>query len=224
MNYFFLLLTSYSLLLASCSPATPTAAPEPVAVQYSAAAQPWLSAVYDCAGETPILAEQRAARYFDPSAELTIRLGEPEQLTTPTFEIGVEEILVIVNPQNPVTKLDATDAGALFSGRIRNWSQLGGPDVSVRTWIYAPGEDIQQIFEAAVMQGATVTSLARLATSPDEMAQAIASDVSAVGILPRRWKTENVQEAYVAASAPVLAITSTGPQEEVKDLLACLQK
>ncbi len=224
MSNFFLPLTFCSLLLASCSPAAPTAAPEPITVQYSAAAQPWLPGVYDCAGGTPIFAEQRAVQYFDSSADLAIRLGEPEQMTTPAFEIGIEEIIVVVHSQNPITNLSLAQVRELFSGRISDWSQLGGPDAPIQVWIYAPGEDIQQAFEAAVMQGAAVTSLARLATSPDGMSQAIASDANAIGILPRRWKAENVREAYVAASVPVLAITSAEPQGAVKDLLACLQE
>ena len=171
-----------------------------------------------------MLADQRAAQYFDLSADLAIRLGEPVPLTAPAFEIGSEEILVVVHPHNPLANLGATQVRELFSGRIRNWSQVGGADASVQVWIYTSGEEIQQIFEAAVMQGLALTSLARLATSPDEMYQAIANDANAVGILPRSWKTENVQEAYVIASAPVLAIISTGPQGAVKDLLACLQE
>jgi hypothetical protein len=221
---FLTLLLLTFLFLASCSPATPTAAPEPITVQYSASAQPWLSAVYDCAGKTPIFAEHRAMQYFDPSADIAIRLGEPEQLRTPAFEIGIEEILVIVHPQNHVTEIGVTEVRELFTGQIRNWSQLGGPDASVRVWIYALGEDIQQIFEAAVMQGGAVTSLERLAASPDEMYKAIANDVNAVGILPSRRMAENVQDVYVAASVPVLAITSSEPQGALAHLLTCLQK
>jgi hypothetical protein len=74
------------------------------------------------------------------------------------------------------------------------------------------------------MQGGTVTSLAQLAVSPDEMYKAIADDVNAIGILPRSWKVENVQEVYVAATVPVLAITPYEKQGVTADLLACLQK
>ncbi len=212
------------LLLASCSPAAPGALPKPFTVQYSAAAQSWLAGLYDCAGETPVIADQRAAQYFDSSADLAIRLGEPEHSTTPAFEIGIEEIIVIVHPQNPVEELGVVDVRGLFSGRIRNWSQAGGADTPVQVWSYSPGEDIQQIFAASVMRGAAVASLARLAASPDEMAQVIANDAGAVGILPRRWLTEDVQEVYVAATVPVLAIASAELQGAVKDLLACLQE
>jgi hypothetical protein len=55
------------------------------------------------------------------------------------------------------------------------------------------------------------------------MSRAIANDPNAVGILSRRWKTEDVSDVYVAASAPVLAITPSEPQGVIKDLLACLQ-
>jgi len=74
------------------------------------------------------------------------------------------------------------------------------------------------------MQGGTVTSLAQLATNPDEVYQAIADDVNAIGILPRSWKAENVQEVYVAATVPVLAIIPSEEQGVTADLLACLQE
>jgi len=218
-----LLLLAFFLLV-SCSPTPPIAVPESISIQYSAAAQHWLSAVYDCAGKTPIFAEQRAVQYFDPSADIAIRLGEPEQLRTPAFDIGIEEIVAIVHPQNLVKDIGVTEIRELFTGWIRNWTQLGGPDSYVRVWIYASGEDIQQIFEAAVMQGGTVTSLAQLATNPDEMYQAIVDDVNAIGILPRSWKAENVQEVYMAATVPVLAIIPSEEQGVTADLLACLQK
>jgi hypothetical protein len=211
-------------LLAACSPAaaSSSAAPRLLAIQYSAAARPWLAEVYACAGETPVVAEQRAASFFDPSADLAIRLGEPEQLAAPAYAIGVEEIVVVVHPQNPARKFDLAAARGLFGGRIRNWSELGGADLPVQAWIYAPGEDIQQVFAASVMQGAATASLARLAASPDEMAQAIAADAGAVGFLPRRWLTGNVREVYTIAAVSVLAITPVEPDGAVKELLACV--
>ena len=44
------------------------------------------------------------------------------------------------------------------------------------------------------------------------MAQAIASDVNAVGILTRHWQMGNVPDVYTVATLPVLAITPAQPQ------------
>ena len=215
-----------SLLLAcACSPATPTAEVETLYVQYTFAAQPWLADLSQCAGSLVIAPELRAADALDPkSVELVMRNNENFQSTLPAFQIGTEDILVIVNPQNTAGKLTSEEVQSLFSGHTTNWQEIGGSDSPVQVWVFAPGEDIQQIFTQALLSEAPVTSLAHLASSPEEMTQAIAADAGAIGLLTRHWKAGNVSEAYTVATVPVLAITPSEPQGALADALACLQK
>ena len=218
-------------LLAACgTPATETT-PQVVRVQYTFAAQPWLAGVYDCVGETIVFAEPRSADYFDYSSmDMAIRIGQPDVLTTPAYQIGTEEIVIIVNPQNPVATFTAQDARALFSGQIGNWHELGGADLPVQVWVYAAGEDVQWVFDAAVMQGTQVTSTARLAVSPEAMAAGIAADPGAVGFLPLHWMSGNVHVVNLPAdldealTVPVLAIIPSEPQGAVRGIIACLQR
>ena len=155
--------------------------------------------------------------------DLTIRIGQPDNLASPAYQIGEEDILVIVNPQNPVKVLTVEQMRGLFTGQTSNWQGVGGSNATVQVWVYSPGEDIQQIFDTAALGGSRISSNARLATSPDEMAKAIAADVNAVGILTRHWKGSNVTDAFTAVTAPVLALTKAEPQGTVQDLIACLQ-
>jgi hypothetical protein len=223
----FLILACF--LLSSCNSAmpkaTPTAASETIAVQYTAAAVPWLAGLYNCAGVNVVTAEQRAADFQDPQAiDLAIRIGQPASQTSSAYQIGSEDILVIVNPQNPTSSLNAEQVRGLFNGQILNWQEVNGSDAPVQAWVFSSGEDIQQIFEQTILDGSQVTSTARLAAGPDEMAQAVANDVKAVGILTRHWKAGNVSDVYTVATVPVLALTRDKPVGAVQGLLACLQK
>jgi phosphate transport system substrate-binding protein len=213
------------LLLPACTSATPAATTEPIAVQYTAASAPWLADVVDCAGDMIISADLRSAEYMDlRNTELAIRIGQPSDLTSPAYQIDTDEVLIIVNPQNPAAALSAEQVRGLFSGQIQNWQEVDGADAPVQVWTFAAREDIQQVFEQTALGGAPVTSLARLATGPEEMAQAIANNANAIGILSRRWKTGNVSEVYTVATVPVLALTPSVPQGQIADMLACLQK
>jgi len=91
-------------------------------------------------------------------------------------------------------------------------------------WVYASGEDMQGVFDTAVMGGRPVTSFARLAVSPAHMFEALSADGNAVGILPRYWMTAGLRELFVAASVPVLAVTASEPKGVIRGLIACLQK
>lgn len=220
----FALLLLGSMLVASCNSATPTAIAEPITVQYTAGAVPWLAALYGCAGTDVFNAEQRTGDFLDPqSVDLVLRVGEPANLNIPSYKIGNEDILVIVNRQNPINHLTAEEVHGLFSGSIQTWKDINGSNSPVQVWSFFAGEDIQEIFEQTAMNGSPITSTARLASGPDEMSQAIANDVNAVGILSRHWKMGNVSDVYTVTNVPVLAISSTEPQGEVLNILACLQ-
>ena len=50
--------------------------------------------------------------------------------------IALDGIAVIVHPANPVRKLSFAQMKDIFTGRITNWSQLGGADLPIN--VYAP--------------------------------------------------------------------------------------
>lgn len=216
------ILLFFLFLITACSP-TPanTATPTPAVIKIYAtsATQAWQTELFKCAAK-----QSAVLTLSDPgSADLAIRIGEPESLSMPAFQLGWEEILVIVNQAHSFQQLRTEQVAGLFTGEISEWSQIAATETGkVQVWVFADGDDAQQVF-AKTLSGKPIVSSARLATSPEEMSQAIANDPYAVGILARRWKTGNLLDVYVAASAPILAITPTEPQGAVKDLLACLQ-
>jgi hypothetical protein len=214
------------ILLASCNPSTPTNTGVTLRVQYTAAAAPFLadlSACADGAGVT-IQPDLRLAASLDlTGADLALRLGDPG-IVSPAYQIGTDEILVIVNRQNPTGPLSADVVRGLFSGRIRNWKEINGSDAAVQVWVFPAGEDVQQAFVTAALDGGPVTPAARLAMTPDEMSQAVANDVNAVGILTRRWKAGNVADVYTAASVPALILVPSGMADGAAAVIACAQK
>ncbi len=148
-------------------------------------------------------------------ADISLRLGEPDFLSTPAFQIDTEEILIVTHRQSPVQNMTVEEVRELFAG---------GGDPSVDVWVYASGEDVQRVFEQAVMQGRSVTSLARLATSPAHMSDTLNNEPNTVGILPRHWKAGDSRFVYTIPDVPVLAIVIEEPQGAIQTIIACLQK
>jgi hypothetical protein len=221
----FLLFTFSFFLLTSCSSATPIAAPAPITVQYTAATTPWLTDLYACAGNNIVDADLRSADFLDPeSVDMVMRVGQPPDLPSPAYQISTDDILVIVNRQNPINQLTPDQVRGLFTGQVLTWKDINSSDAPVQVWVFPSGEDIQQIFEQAALGGAPIASGARLANTPDEMSQAIANDVNTVGILTRHWKAGNVSDMFTVTTVPVLAIPSSDPRGVVQQVVACLQK
>jgi hypothetical protein len=200
-----------SLLLFSCSPSAALPTPQLITIYSTSAAQPWLPPLYECAGTSVAF-----SRVDDStSADIVLRVGEPEFLNSPAYQIDTDEILIVTHRQSRVQNLDLEGVRALFAGQ---------GDPSVQVWVYASGEDVQEVFDQVVMEGRSVTSSARIAVNPQQMSDTLVNESNTVGILPRHWKAGDTREVFTVATVPVLAITKSEPQGVIQNLIACLQK
>lgn len=205
------LLALLVLLVSSCSTSTPQSALQLVSIYSSSSATPWLNDLYTCADGIAVI-----SRVDDPaSADIVLRVGEPNFLASPAYQIDEEELLIVTHRQSPVQNLSLDGVRALFAG-------LG--DASVQVWVYSSGEDVSEVFDQFVMMGRGVSSSAMVAVNPQQMSDVLNNESNAVGILSGHWKAGDVREVYSVAIVPVLAITLSEPQGLVRQLIACLQK
>ena len=206
-QFFFLVLSSF--IVVSCAPATQTSQTQVVSVYATSAAQPWLTELYTCADNSPVTLNLTADK-----PDIILRVGEPEIIISPVYQIDEEEILIVTNRESSVQNLTLSEAQELFAQG----------DDSAKVWVYASDADVQIVFDQLVMKGRSVTTFAGLATSPQQMSNLINAEKDAVGILPKHWMAGNVREVFSAGTVPVLAITKEEPQGVVKELISCLQK
>ena len=206
-QFFFLVLSSF--IVVSCAPATQTSQTQVVSVYATSAAQPWLTELYTCADNSSATLNLTA-----DEPDITLRVGKPEIIISPVYQIDEEEILIVTNRESPIQNLTLSEVQELFAQ---------GND-SAKVWVYASDADVQIVFDQLVMKGRSVTTFAGLATSPQQMSNLINAEKDAVGILPKHWMAGNVREVFSAGTVPVLAITKEEPQGVVKDLISCLQK
>ncbi len=167
--------------------------------------------MFDCAPENVIIQVSDGS----DAADISLRLGEPGFAAPAMYQIDTEEILVVAHRQSSVQNMSLGQVQDLFAGTEPS---------PVQVWVYASGEDVQGIFEQAVMQGKVVTSFARLAVSPGQMSDVLNSESNAVGVLPRHWKAGNPREVYSLGTFPVLAMLRNPPQGAIQEIIACLQK
>jgi len=196
------------IMLSSCGPATPTTESQAVKVYATSAAQPWLTKLYECAADSGAVLSVDA-----DSPEIYLRVSEPDVLVSSAYQIDEEEILVVVQDENPMQNLTLTEVQGLFA--------QGSP--SAQVWVYSSEADVQIALDQLVMKGRSVFSSAKLAVSPQHMSDMLNSDPAAIGIMPSHWKMGSVREVFSAGTAPVLAVTKSEPQEAVIGLISCLQ-
>jgi len=194
-------------ILSACAP-TPQPTQVIVNAYSTSAAMPWLEELYACAENT-----NAVINISVNLPDILLRVGEPETITAPVYQIGEEEILIVVNRESAMQSLTLAEAQELFAQG----------NSSVQVWVYPSGADMQGVFDQLVMQGRSVSSSARIAVSVQNMSDVLTSDPAAIGILPRQSVTGDMREVFSAGSVPVLAVTKEEPQGVVGELLSCLQ-
>lgn len=225
-----ILITLLVFLTACTSPSTPPA-PHLIKIQHTSSTQAWLPELFSCESkaDVAISIETRAADFFDSSSQLSMRLGEPDEISThAAYEIGTEEIVVVIHPENPLQSLTLSDLRAIFSGEIQNWADLGGDDIPIQAWTFSPGEDIRKIFDSIVMLQQPISSQARLAVSADSMVAGVGFDPGAIGFLPHSLVNADIHIAYIedmpsSIIAPVLVLTSPDADQTAITLVSCMQ-
>jgi hypothetical protein len=201
------LLFVFLWILSACAP-TPQTTQVIVNAFSTSAAMPWLEELYACAENTNAVINISANL-----PDILLRVGQPETITAPVYQIGEEEILIVVNRESAMQSLTLAEAQELFAQG----------NSSAQIWVYPSGVDMQGVFDQLVMQGRSVSSSARIAVSVQNMSDVLTSDPAAIGILPRQSVTGDMREVFSAGSVPVLAITKEEPQGAVGELISCLQ-
>jgi phosphate transport system substrate-binding protein len=75
--------------------------------------------------------------------------------TLTDHQVAIVVFAVAVNPQTGVTGLTTQQVRDVFSGRVTNWSQVGGKNVPVSLIERKPGSGTRLSFDKDIMQGTT---------------------------------------------------------------------
>ena len=95
--------------------------------------------------------------------------------------VAVDGLVLATHPANQGGNLTRVQAQAIFSGRISNWSELGGADLEIVLIVREPGAGTQAIFEKRVMGSESLSVAAEITPNDSTLRESIASRPGAIG-------------------------------------------
>ncbi|MEO0226294.1 MAG: substrate-binding domain-containing protein, partial [candidate division WOR-3 bacterium] len=90
------------------------------------------------------------------------------------YKVAKDGIAIVVNPLNPVTKLTVKQLIDIFTGRIKNWSAVGGKDWPVLVMIWGENAGTFSYFRDSILRGTDYRKDARRFDNTEAMIKAIA--------------------------------------------------
>lgn len=97
------------------------------------------------------------------------------------YPVAMDAVLVHVHPSNPVKSLDFAQLAGLFSGRIRNWKEVGGPDLPVVLYGRESSSGTCEFFRETVLQGGDYSSRMQTLQGSAQVAASVATDPAGLG-------------------------------------------
>lgn len=134
------------------------------------------------AGSADVAASSRRAR-----PEELVAIGGDTGLSAQEQRehvVAIDGLAIIVHPANPVQALTVAQIREVFSGRIRNWSELGGNAGAIALHARDDKSGTFDTFDQLVLQGARLAPAARRYESNERLAEAVLGSEAALGFVP----------------------------------------
>lgn len=232
-----------SIIFTGCSGGT-TAAVQPEAVAISAAGE--LSGTITESGSTTVqpLAEKLAGEFMAKHPEVkvviqgggssvgikatndgTVDIGAASRELTPSdpalikHTLAFDGIAIAVHPSNPVSNLTITQVQDIFSGKITNWSRVGGAEKAVHVAAREEGSGTRIAFEEMVMgKDTAVVKNAILQSSNGALVQVIKSDPGSIAFLSFGYLEGGVKALSIDGVAATIDNAKNGTYPVVRPL------
>ena len=94
--------------------------------------------------------------------------------------VGKDAIAAVVNADNPVAGLSAEQLKGIFTGQIKNWSEVGGPDLAIKPYIVKKGSATRKVFRKVIM-GDSDYAGAKVVTPDAKIVTTVAREKGAIG-------------------------------------------
>ena len=102
-------------------------------------------------------------------------------VTFKEYVIGSYTVSILVNAENPVGNLTSAQVQGLFTGKITNWKEVGGPDTAVHLCVRDPVSGTYMGFKELAMGFQDYGEHVQLFTNYSALADAVAKDPHAIG-------------------------------------------
>ena len=97
------------------------------------------------------------------------------------YKVALDGLSVYVNPENPLKELTVAQVGDIFTGKIKNWKEVGGPDAPITVYSRENSSGTYEFFKEHVLKGHDFVSSAQTMPGTAAIVQAVVKDKSAIG-------------------------------------------
>lgn len=126
---------------------------------------------------------------------------EQAQTAATEWKVGLDGLAVVVHPSHPIKQLTLQQMAGLFTGKIRNWQEIGGPNRKVVILSREVNSGTHVYFKEHVLgKGQEFSPEALLMSSSQAIADEVATNPDAIGYYGMGYLSPDSSAVAVAKS------------------------
>lgn len=112
--------------------------------------------------------------------------------------IAYDALAVIVNPANKVSKLTREQLEGIFTGKIKNWKEVGGDDMTIVVYSRETSSGTYEFFKEHVLNKKNYASSALLMPATGAIVQSVSQTKGAIGYIGLAYIEKTVKPLEVS--------------------------
>lgn len=152
--------------------------------------------------------------------------GRDVEIKSLTFTVlKTDEIVFVVNADNPVDALTWGQIKAIHTGKIKNWKEVGGKDAPIKVYTDTPTGGTRAMIKQIVLSGEEYADTVAPQTAVKVVGEKVAADPNGIGGLGKGFassaKTKIIKSNQVLR--PLGIITVGEPKGKVLEVINVLK-
>jgi phosphate transport system substrate-binding protein len=146
----------------------------------------------------------------------------PKEKNLHSLIIARDAIAIIVNPMNPIDDLSMDQVRSVFSGKVKNWSELGGLPRPIVLVNREEGSGTRESFQKFVMDKEEISLDSLVQNTNGAIRQVVSNDPNAIGYLSLGLVNDQVKALKISGVEPNLTNIESGRYVLVRPFLFIL--
>ncbi len=97
------------------------------------------------------------------------------------YKVAIDGLSIYVNADNPLKEISRPQLEGIFTGKIKNWSAVGGPDAPITVYSRENSSGTYEFFKEHVLQGKDFAASSQTMPGTAAVLQAVAKDKNGIG-------------------------------------------
>ncbi len=118
--------------------------------------------------------------------------------------IANDGIAVVIHPTNPIEKLSINQLKGIYTGKINNWKELGGPNMPIVVISRDVSSGTFEVFNKFILEGSKLKEGALMLASNNAVASTVATTPGAIGYVGLGYLNPKIKAIKVEGIMPTV--------------------